>query len=79
MPVERQILSIYAGTRGFLDEFPVETVGHYEKEMLAFLENRYPDLFREIASQKVISPELDKRIEQALKEFAVDFRKTLKS
>ena len=79
MPVERQILSIYAGTRGFLDEFPVEAVGHYEKEMLAFLENRYPDIFREIASQKVISPELDKRIEQSLKEFAVDFRKTLKS
>jgi F-type H+/Na+-transporting ATPase subunit alpha len=79
MPVERQIASIYAGTRGFLDEFPVETVGHYEKEMLSFLENRHPDIFREIASQKVISPELDKRIEQALKEFAVDFRKTLKS
>ena len=79
MPVERQILSIYAGTRGFLDEFPVEAVGNYEKEMLAFLENRYPDIFREIVAQKVIRPELDKRIEQGLKEFAVDFRKTLKN
>ena len=79
MPVERQIMSIYAGTRGFLDEFPVDAVAKFEREMLQFVEARHPDLFREIAAKKTISAELDQRIEQALKEFAAEFGKTLKT
>jgi len=77
MPVEKQIIAIYAGTKGFLDEFPVAVVQRYEKELLAFIETRHGQILKEIAQRKIISPELDQTIQQALKDFAGEFKKTL--
>ena len=77
MPVEKQIIAIYAGTKGFLDEFPVAVVQRYEKELLAFIETRHGQILKEIAQRKIISPELDQTMQQALKDFAGEFKKTL--
>jgi len=74
IPVEKQILAIFAGTRGFLDEFPLDSVQLYEEKMLEFVEQNQPDILREIKSKKEISPELEKSIEDVLKEFAGEFR-----
>jgi F-type H+-transporting ATPase subunit alpha len=76
MPVERQIVSIFAGTRGFLDEFPVNRVRQFETEMLEFAHMRYPDLFNEICQNKVITAELEKKLQAMLKEFCGEFKKT---
>ena len=43
-PVEKQIISIYAATNGFLDDLPVESVRRFESELLSFVEERYPDV-----------------------------------
>ena len=48
MPAEKEIMSLYSGTRGFLDSIPVEKVGQYEQQMLAFVERKYPEIFAEI-------------------------------
>jgi F-type H+-transporting ATPase subunit alpha len=74
IPVERQILAIYAGTKGYLDEFPLESIREYEEKLLAFVDANHPDVLREIKDQKTISTELDERIATAIKEFSAEFR-----
>ncbi len=74
MPVEKQIMSIYAGTRGFLDPIPVEKISEYEQQMLAFIENKYPEILTEIREKKEISDELDAKMKKALEEFAEVFQ-----
>ncbi len=74
LPVEKQVLVIYAGNRGFLDEFPVEAIKRYEQELYKFFENKYPSLLQAIASRKQIDMELDGSISQAIKEFNQIFK-----
>ncbi|MDI6699447.1 MAG: F0F1 ATP synthase subunit alpha [Candidatus Saccharicenans sp.] len=74
LPVEKQVLVIYAGNRGFLDEFPVEAIGRYEQELYKFFENKYPSLLQAIASRKQIDMDLDGSISQAIKEFNQIFK-----
>jgi len=74
MPAEKQILIIYAGTRGFLDKYPVEAVQRYEKELFEFVETKYRDIFETLRAKWVIDDELDKRIQTALKDFDTVFQ-----
>ncbi len=70
MPAEKEVMSLYSGTRGFLDNVPVERVSEYETQMLAFIERKYPEILAEIKEKKVISDELDAKMKAALEEFA---------
>ena len=78
MPVEEQILVIFAGTKGFIDEFPVDSIGKYEEKMLEFVHRDSPDILREIRSKKVIDSELEQSSVGMLKEFSEEFRGFLK-
>jgi F-type H+/Na+-transporting ATPase subunit alpha len=69
MPVEKQVTAIYAGTRGFLDKYPVDKVMSYEQKMLEFVGQKYPEIFQEIREKKLISDELDAKIKKALTDF----------
>ncbi|MGO9416432.1 MAG: F0F1 ATP synthase subunit alpha [Syntrophobacteraceae bacterium] len=74
MPAEKEIMSLYSGTRGFLDLIPVEKVGQYEQQMLAFVERKYPEIFAEIKEKNIIGDALDEKMAAALKEFAGVFQ-----
>ncbi len=74
MSGEREVMSLYSGTRGFLDTIPVEKVGQYEQQMLAFVERKYPEILSEIKEKNVISDSLDAKMASALKEFAGVFQ-----
>jgi len=74
MPAEREVMSLYSGTRGFLDSIPVEKVGQYEQQMLAFVERNYPEIFAEIKEKNIIGDSLDEKMAAALKEFAGVFQ-----
>ncbi len=69
MPVEEQIVVIFAGTNGFVDEYKVESLRKYEKELLAFLKAQHPDILKDIREKKVITDEIREKLIQALKEF----------
>jgi len=69
MPLEKQVTAIYAGTRGFLDKYPVDKVMSYEQKMLEFIGQKYPEIFQEIREKKLISDELDAKVKKALTEF----------
>ncbi len=73
MLIEKQVAILYAGTNGFLDEVPINQVKAYEKEMLEFMDSRYPEQIREIAEKKTISDSLDEKFKAALTEFGKEF------
>jgi F-type H+-transporting ATPase subunit alpha len=74
MPVERQVLIIYAGTNGYLDEFEVGDALAYEAEMLRFVESRRPGVLAELREKKVLGDELKAQVDEALREFSAEFR-----
>ena len=74
-PVERQVLIIYAGNRGFLDELPVKRIRRYETELYAYMEKERPEVLRKIAEKKTIDAALDGAIAAALQEFNARFKK----
>ena len=69
MPAEKEVSILYAGTNGYLDEWPQDAVVEYEKQMLEFLEGKYPDILKEIKEKQDISDELDGKMKKALDEF----------
>jgi F-type H+/Na+-transporting ATPase subunit alpha len=74
MHVIEQVLVIYAGTKGFLDDVPVAKVREWETEFLAFVHNQQQDLFDEMERAKDLSPEMIERVEGALKQFNAQYK-----
>ena len=73
LPVEKQILIIFAATTGFLDDLPESSVGHFERELFAFSESRHPELLRDIAAQRELNDDLKKRASAVVEEFKKNF------
>ena len=71
---EKQILIIYAGTRGFLDKYPIEALHRYENELYEFVEAKHADVFDGLKASWVINDDLDAKIQAALKEFDTVFQ-----
>jgi F-type H+-transporting ATPase subunit alpha len=69
MPVERQVVMIFAGTHGYLDKHPSDALKRYENELLQFLGSKYGDILKEIVSSGKIDDALKGKLEKALKEF----------
>jgi F-type H+-transporting ATPase subunit alpha len=74
LPVEKQVLVIYAGNRGFLDDFSVDQIDRYEKDLYEYFEREHPELLKEIAEKKEISPDLDELINKAMVSFNEGFK-----
>jgi F-type H+/Na+-transporting ATPase subunit alpha len=76
--VERQIVIIFAGTKGYLDKFPVESLSRYEVELLAYIETADKTLFEDIAKKKVLDDDLQKRLNKVIAAFNDKFEPTVK-
>ena len=74
MNPEKQVAILFAGANGYLDEWPVEAVADYEKQMLEFLESKYPEILSEIKEKDDISDNLDEKMRKALDEFKEVFQ-----
>ncbi len=73
LPVEKQVLVIYAGTNGFLDDLAVEQCRPFEEGLYRFAENAHPGLLAEIAQKKSLDDELKSRMNTAMREFKERF------
>jgi F-type H+-transporting ATPase subunit alpha len=71
--VEKQVMIVYAATKGFLDSVAIEDVHRYEEELYRFLETRHAAVLSGIAEKKIIDDELKAGIEAALKDFGQQF------
>ena len=69
MLLSEQVLILYAGTRGFLDKYEIEKLKDYEIQLSSFVKGKYSEIMTEIDEKKEISPELDKKMTDALTEF----------
>jgi len=69
MPVERQVLAIFAGTKGYLDSCAVEDVLSFRDEFLDFVESAYPEIGSAIVTEQKISPETEAKLRSVLDEF----------
>ncbi len=67
-PIEKQILSIFAVTNGYVDKYDKEAVQRYEKELFSYIESKYQYILDEIKKEKVISDDLAGKIRRALDE-----------
>jgi F-type H+-transporting ATPase subunit alpha len=72
--IEKQVVILYAGTRGHLDRIAVADVGSYESELFAFLETRHPAILATIADRKRIDEQLATALNDALEEFVTRSR-----
>jgi len=73
LAVEKQVMIVYAATKGFLDSVAIEDVRRYEEELYRFLETRHAAVLSGIAEKKIIDDELKAGIEAALKDFGQQF------
>ena len=78
LTLEKQVTILYAGTKGFLDKYPIDVLGKYEAGLYPFIESKYPQIFSEIAEKKVIGDDLDKTMAKALAEYDEEFKDTIK-
>ncbi len=67
--LSQQVAILFAGTRGFLDKYPVEKLKEYEPQLLSFLASKYPEINKEVDEKREISPDLEKKMSSALTEF----------
>ena len=73
MPVQYQVIIIYAATRKYLLSIPTEDVTRYEKEVFAFIDTKYPEIPGSIAETKEITAETEELLKKALAEFGEKF------
>jgi F-type H+/Na+-transporting ATPase subunit alpha len=73
MPVEQQVMSIYAVTEGFLDDFPVSDAKRFEAEFLSFMAARHPDVGKHISGEGTLPEEIEKKLKEAIAEFKKQF------
>ncbi len=74
MPVEYQVIIIYAVTGKYLLDIPVEDITRFEKELFEYLDTRYPEIPNAIAEEKVISDATDELLKKAITEFKAEFK-----
>jgi F-type H+-transporting ATPase subunit alpha len=69
MPVAQQVIVLFAGGNGYLDDVPVDKVRQFEKELLRFLSSAHPGIEQAIAKERALSPDTEKLLRGAIEEF----------
>jgi F-type H+-transporting ATPase subunit alpha len=69
IPVEKQVVLLYAGANGYIDDYPESALKKYEQEMTKFIEDKYANLLAEIKEKKTIESATDEKLRKALDEF----------
>jgi F-type H+-transporting ATPase subunit alpha len=73
MPTEEEVVSLYAGVRGYLDKLAVADVGRFEASLLSELRARHPAILTGIATEKTLSPALEEKLKAMLDAFSKTF------
>ena len=75
MPVEKQVIIIYAATKKYLIDIPVEKILDFEKALFEYVDTKYPEVPEAIRTEKVISDETEAKLVKAIEECKADFLK----
>jgi F-type H+/Na+-transporting ATPase subunit alpha len=74
LAVEQQVVIIYAGTNGYVDDLPVASLKRYEQELFAFISSRHPDVFADILQKRELDGDLRGKLNKLLEEFKGVFK-----
>lgn len=74
MPVEYQVIIIYAVTKKFLIDVPTDSIQRFEAELFSFIDTKYPEIPADIKAGKVLSEENEKKLVAAINEFKAQFK-----
>ncbi|MCV3395594.1 F0F1 ATP synthase subunit alpha [Campylobacter lari] len=66
---ENQVVIIFAGTKGYLDDVAVSKIGEFEAALYPFIEAKYPEIFEQIRTKKALDKDLEEKLAKALSEF----------
>ncbi|MCR6571153.1 F0F1 ATP synthase subunit alpha [Campylobacter insulaenigrae] len=69
LSAENQVVMIYAGTKGYLDDIAVSKIGEFETALYPFIEAKYPEIFEQIRTKKSLDKDLEEKLAKALSEF----------
>jgi F0F1-type ATP synthase alpha subunit len=69
MPIAQQVIVLFAGANGYVDNVSVDKVNTFEKELVRFLNSSHPELEQAIAKEKTVSDDTEKRLRAAIDEF----------
>ena len=75
MPVEKQVIIIYAATKKYLIDIPVDKILEFEKALFEYVDTKYPEVPEAIRAEKVISDETEAKLVKAIEECKADFLK----
>ena len=73
VPVENQVVMIFAGVQGYLDDVAVESVTKFEADLIPFMESKYANVLDAIRNEKKISDDTDKDLRKAIEDFKASF------
>jgi F-type H+-transporting ATPase subunit alpha len=73
LPVEKQVLIIFAATNGFVDEYPEEVLNKYEEDLYVFMETKYSELMNEIKEKGALTSEIERQLSKILTDFKKNF------
>ena len=77
MPVEQQVCIIYAATKGYLDPFPTEELERFETGFHCYVAEKYASIHSEVREKRILTPEVEKSLKEALEAYCTQFRATL--
>jgi len=78
LSMAKQVTILYAGTKGYLDEYPTDVVAKYEAGLYPFIEDRFPNVFTDLEESQEITDEIGKLMDEALTAYAEEFKDTIK-
>ncbi|MGP1579519.1 MAG: F0F1 ATP synthase subunit alpha [Wolinella sp.] len=73
LPIERQVVIIFAGAKGYMDDVSANKITKFEAELYPFIEAKYPQIFEDIRTKKMIDKETEETLSKALEEFKTIF------
>jgi F-type H+-transporting ATPase subunit alpha len=76
LPMEKQVCIIYAGTKGFLDKLPVDTLADYEAELYNYIESNDASIFSDLKEKQEFDDDLRGKLEKVLTSFGDTFKAT---
>ncbi len=74
MPFEEQVVSLYTGVRGYLDDLEIEEVRKFEEEFLTYMREKHVDVLKAIEQSKDLTPEIEENLKSSIEEFKKNFK-----
>ncbi|MBU0995709.1 MAG: F0F1 ATP synthase subunit alpha [Proteobacteria bacterium] len=78
LPVEKQVTILFAGTKGYLNDYPIEVVSKYEAGLYDYIDNNHPELFAQLVEQQKITSDIEQLMIKVLKAYGEEFKDTIK-